>query len=406
MTSWFSDETCRPAFDIKETPRISFGLRFPIACAQHIDKDFNKNRVFVIASKTLSIKTDALEKLKTALGDRLAGFHIGISPHTPLEELVDIIIKAKSVDTDCFVTLGAGSITDGAKIVRYALANGAITLDKIRRLVGKPPHQHALPTIPLICVPTTLSGGEYQAIAGATDPDSKSKDVFYPIVDPDLVIQDPELCSTTPERIWLSTGVRSIDHCVETLCSLQSNQEADSWARRGLIRLASALPKSRQAPSDLEARHQCQLAVVESMRAVSCGVPLGASHAIGHQLGPLGVPHGETSCILLPAVCRYNASVGENHAKQAPVVKLLLENALPESALGQLQDEGNRTDLASVLDVLFKEMGMPRRLSEVGIARDKLPLVARNSLNDVWIKTNAVVITSEEQVMEILEQVA
>ncbi|KAM0188472.1 hypothetical protein ACHAPI_010578 [Fusarium lateritium] len=405
MSSWFSGETCRPAFDIKETPRISFGQQFPQACAQHVVHDFDKHHVFVIASRSLSTKTDAFEKLKTALGDRFVDSHIGISPHTPLEELVDIITEARSVEADCLVTLGAGSITDGAKIVRYALANRAYTLEKIRRLVGKQPHQHTLPTIPLICIPTTLSGGEYQAIAGATDPNTKSKDVFYPILDPDLVIQDPELCTTTPERIWLGSGCRSIDHCVETLCSLQSNKEADLWARRGLIRLASALPKSKYAPADLEARHQCQLAVVEAMRAVSCGVPLGASHAIGHQLGPLGVAHGETSCILLPAVCRYNASVEENWAKQALVVELLLDNSPSESVLGQLRDKGKQRDLACVLDMLLRELGMPRTLSEVGIGRDQLPLLAKNSLNDVWIKTNAIAITKEEQVMEILEQV-
>jgi hypothetical protein len=70
-------------------------------------------------------------------------------------------------------------------------------------LWGKLPHQHTLPTIPLIYIPTTLPGVEYRAIAGATDPDSKSNDVFYLIVNSDIVTQDPELFASTPERMWL-----------------------------------------------------------------------------------------------------------------------------------------------------------------------------------------------------------
>lgn len=180
------------------------------------------------------------------------------------------------------------------------------------------------------------------------------------------------MCDHPAVWAWLSTGVRSVDHCVETLCSLQTHDKADLWARRRLQKLIPGLLQSKRAEGgseQLHVWHACQLGVVEAMCAVSNGVPLGASHAIGHQLGPLGVGHGETSCILLPAVCKFNAKYGANVPQQ-------------------------------------DELGMPRTLEDVKVGRERLPMLAKNSLHDIWIQTNAVSITEKAQVTEILEMVA
>jgi alcohol dehydrogenase class IV len=404
MVAWFTDvETCRPAFDVKLTPRVTHGLRFPEACAQHVNGDLACKAVFVIASASLSRNTDALDRLTDALGDKVAGVHVGISSHTPIDEVAAIVAKVKDLHIDCLVCLGAGSITDAAKVVRFALANVAVTVADIRSLRGSRPHKHKLPSITLVCIPTTLSGGEYQGIAGVTDTETREKMLFDPIRDPDLVIQDPELCSTTPQRVWLSTGVRSVDHCVETLCSLQSNDTADDYARRGLCRLVEALIHCKEDAQNLEALHQCQLAVTDAMRAVSCGVPLGASHAVGHQLGPLGVPHGETSCVMLPAVCSFNTQEPANVQKQAKVVQLLLDTPAVSSLLKINGVDPAKAQLAEILDIFLRNLGMPRTLKEIGVEGDeKLRQLARNSLQDHWIKTNAIPITEESQMMELL----
>lgn len=100
-----------------------------------------------------------------------------------------------------------------------------------------------------------------------------------------LVILDPELSVYTPEYYWLSTGVRSIDHCVEALVSLEATKVSDDYAERGLRLLVPNLIKSKTDPNNIEARLQCQLAVRLAMANVRGGIPLGGSHAIGHQLG-------------------------------------------------------------------------------------------------------------------------
>jgi len=76
-------------------------------------------------------------------------------------------------------------------------------------------------TVPIITIPTTLSGGEYQALAGGTNDTTQQKHGFWHgTVGPSLVILDAELTTTTPDKFWLSTGIRAVDHCVETICAV------------------------------------------------------------------------------------------------------------------------------------------------------------------------------------------
>ena len=98
---------------------------------------------------------------------------------------------------------------------------------------------------------------------------------------------------------------------------------------------------------------------------------------IGHQLGPMGVGHGETSCILLPAVCKYNKSV---NAKQQQKVKNVLCSE-PE-VLEVVKNAGlnEEAELGDMLDAIFRFLGMPRSLKDFDIGEDKLGPLAENSL--------------------------
>jgi alcohol dehydrogenase class IV len=187
------------------------------------------------------------------------------------------------------------------------------------------------------------------------------------------------------------------------LCSLLSNDKGDEEARKGLGKLVPGLLRCKHDLSDIEARHLCQLGVIEAMSAVSSGVPLGASHAIGHQLGPLGVGHGETSCFLLPAVCKYNAAQGANNKRQEAVADLLLKDQNVQEILKSR--ETKELDLGDILYAIIGELGMPQTLKAVNIGRDRLDTLAVNSLHDIWIKTNAIPMTEKSQVMEVLEMV-
>ena len=262
-------------------------------------------------------------------------------------------------------------------------------------------------TIPIISIPTTLSGGEYSDYAGCTDDLSGVKYQFSPpLKGPSLIILDAALTITTPIHTWLSTGLRAVDHCVETLCSLQSDFLADQAASRGLKRLIPGLLLTKAKPNDTDARYDCQLGVIDAMVPLNRKIYPGASHGIGHMLGPMGVGHGETSCILLPSVCKYNAKYKANIERQNYVAALLW--AIP-AAKDVLKSRGlmeEKTDLGDVLDAVIRELDMPRSLKEVGVGRDRFAELAVNSLSDPLLPTNPVPIDRKEQVMEILEMCA
>jgi alcohol dehydrogenase class IV len=419
----YGTDHLEPAFADRPVPRITWGLRFDEACAHHITHTLHCSRVYIVASRSLSSNTDALTRLRSALGGKVVGQRIGMTPHTHWNEVLEIAQDAAPKRPDCIVTLGAGSLTDGVKVISWMLANGITTSEGLEGLLAYSLSSSSSsgsssfkdPEIYHVAVPTSLSGGEYQSIAGVTRDDGTHAKVLFqpPPRNPNLVVLDPELTTTTPQRIWLSTGVRAVDHCVETLCSLLSNARGDADAERGLLRLVPALIATHADPRDLDARYETMRGVIEAMSAVGSGVPLGASHAIGHQLGPLGVGHGETSCILLPAVCKWNERVGANVQRQAYTKDVLLRSPvvrrLVDAKYGgvqvQVQNPVVDVDLGDILDLIFREMGMPRTLKDVGVGRDKLDALARNSLKDHWIQTNAKPITEVEQVMQILEMV-
>jgi maleylacetate reductase len=132
-----------------------------------------------------------------------------------------------------------------------------------------------------------LSAGEFSAIAGVTDEWRRVKELFrHPIIIPRTVMLDPAVTVHTPEWLWLSTGIRAVDHCVEGVCSGEANPFADAQALHGLALLTRGLPRVKADPGDLEARLDCQIGSWLSMGPLASGVPMGASHGIGYVLAP------------------------------------------------------------------------------------------------------------------------
>jgi alcohol dehydrogenase class IV len=227
----------------------------------------------------------------------------------------------------------------------------------------------------------------------------------HPSLMPSLVILDPDLTTTTPEWAWLSTGVRAIDHCVETRCAIaKTSSITDQNSEEALRLLVPNLIKSKHDPTDLEARHLCQMGANQAIRALGSGVQMGGSHGIGHQLGPFGVGHGQTSCILLPAVMKYNAAI--NKEKQQAIKDLLWDTSVAGQILKARGLEPNLSDAGDALRAIFLELGMPKSLVEVGVGKDKIDTIAQNSLSDEWCKSNPIPLLKKDQILEILSIVA
>ena len=346
-------------------------------------------RGFLMVSGTLNRQTAEIEKIRKALGSRCVATFDAMPPHTPREAVIAAAEQARAADADLIVTVGGGSITDGAKAVQLCLANNVRTVEDIERIrvhKGVAPPMNA-PTVRQISVPTTIAGGEFSAIAGVTNARTKVKEMLrHELVMPRAAILDPALTVHTPEWLFLSTGIRAVDHCVEGICSREAHPYADAQAVRGLSMLAQALPRVKADASDLDARMDCQIGTWLSMAPLSAGVPMGASHGIGYVLGAVfDVPHGYTSCVMLPSVMRWNKQ--DNAERQA----------LVSEAMGQ-----PGKDAADVLDRFIRGLGLPRSLQDVRVGPEQFEAIAEQAMRTPWIPRNPRKIDTPAQVREIL----
>src|SRR5437588_11635504 len=373
---------------------VIYGRPFAQAVKEQVEQS-GATAVFLLASGTLARETGLVGQIRDALGNRLAGVHARIGAHTPRTDVVDAANAGRAAGADLLVTLGGGSVTDAAKMVAFCLGNSLTEpgeLDSHRAVVAadgkivRP--QSRPPAIRTIAIPTTLSAGEYTASAGCTDTARHVKESFgHPLMMPKSVILDPRATVHTPEWLFLSTGIRAVDHAVEDICSPQCQPISEGASYHALKLLGRGLVGVKADPLDLDARLEAQLGAWMSMVGSQTGVPKGASHGIGHVLGGTAhVPHGYTSCVMLPHVLRFNAPV--NPERQA----------LVSEALGRKGEAA-----ANVVAELIARLGLPQRLRDVDVKPEQLDRIAELSMHDRWIHTNPRTIDGPPAVRELLD---
>jgi maleylacetate reductase len=351
-------------------------------------------RVFLVSTRSLARNTDAVARIAKGLGQRLAGQFDEIPAHTPREAVIAGAAAARAAGADLIVTVGGGSAIDGSKAMLLALWHNITEASGLDAFTGRSradPGGRAAPgqsPIRMVAVPTTLSAAEFTFYAGVTDTAKGIKQSFSdPLMVPRTVILDPAITVHTPPRLFFGTGIRAVDHAVERLCSLVRHPFSDATAVEALRLLQSGLPAVQKDPSDLKARLDCQLGAWLSIYGGMAGVPVGASHGIGHVLGAhAGVPHGETSCVMLPSVMTWNRGV--NFEEQLRVARAF--DRKDDDAAGAVRD-------------LVASLGLPTRLRDVGVAREDFGVIAEKSMHDLAVKTNPRPITAPAEVVEILE---
>jgi maleylacetate reductase len=381
-------------FQFPAMDRVVHGEPFAAVLGREVER-LDAHAVFVLASGTLARETDVVEQLRAVLGNRLAGVCAKVGAHTPRTDVVAAANAARTAKADLLVTVGGGSVTDAAKMVGLCLGNEVTEPDQLDRFAAKiqadgrtyrPPVEP--PGIRSIVVPTTLSAGEFNAFAGCTDSERHVKESFgHRLMVPRVVILDAAITRHTPAWLFLSTGLRAVDHAVEGVCSVAPQPFADGTSLHALRLLSRGLPAVHRDSSDLAARLDCQMGAWLSVAGAQGSVPMGASHGIGHVLGgTAGVPHGYTSCVMLPHVLRFNTEV--NAGRQAWV----------SEAFGR---PGAAT--ADVVAELAAGLGLPGRLRDVGVERGQLDAIAQESMHDRWVHTNPRRIEGPAMVRELLE---
>ncbi len=354
----------------------------------------NAYRVFLIASRTLNTKTDEIEKIRAALKDRYAGTFDGIPQHTTREVVVQAAAHAREAGADLIVAVGGGSVVDAAKIILMCMEHEIVDQDGLDGFETTPERRIGAfrnPKVRMIAIPSTLSGGEYNSGTLVTDTRRKLKQIFsHPMMMPRTIILDPAMTKYTPEKLWLGSGTRAMDHGIEAVCSIRGNPLVDSACLAGLRYLHDGLLRTKENPDDQEARVNCQFGSWLSAFGLQARVPMGASHAIGHVLGgTCDVPHYFCTAVMMPSVLRYNHPATSEAQKS-------IAAALRAPEL----------DASDAFAIFIGKLGLPRKLSEVGVREDKFKLIGENAMLSIFTRSNPQPIREPGDVVKILKLAA
>ena len=372
---------------------VIYGKPAAEALREEVER-LDARRVFLIVSRTLNTKTDEIEKIRASLRDRYAGTFDGIPQHTTREVVVQAAAHAREAKADLIVAIGGGSVVDAAKIILMCIEHEIVDQDGLDGYETTPERRFGAfrnPKVRMIAIPSTLSGGEYNSGSLVTDTRRKLKQIFnHPMMMPRTIILDPAITGYTPEKLWLGSGTRAMDHGIEAICSIRGNPLVDSVCLSGLRFLHDGLLRTKANPDDAQARADCQFGSWLSAFGLQARVPMGASHAIGHVLGgTCDVPHYFCTAVMMPSVLRYNKPATREAQKS-------IAAALRAPEL----------EASDAFAAFIGKLGLPRKLSDVGVSEDKFRLIGENAMLSIFTRSNPQPIREPADVVEILRLAA
>ncbi|MGO1162650.1 iron-containing alcohol dehydrogenase [Brucella pseudogrignonensis] len=284
----------------------------------------------------------------------------------------ELFLEAKG---DGIIAIGGGSALDLAKAVAVLAAHGgplktyAVMEGGMEKITNK--------TFPMIAVPTTAgTGSEVGRAAIIILDDGRKVGLLSPYLIPKTAIVDPELTLSLPPMLTAATGMDALSHCIETFLAPSFNPPADGIALEGLRRGWANIRLAVEEPDNRDAR--ANMAIVATMGAMAFQKGLGCVHSLSHSLGGINpkLHHGTLNAIFMPAVLNFNrgahtAIEGDKYARLA-------------DAMG-LETDAN---IGSAIEAMTRAIGLPSRLSELGVTEDLFDRIVTGALADHSHRTN------------------
>ena len=333
-------------------------------------------RVFVVTDEVVR-GTGLVEKVEAGLAD--GGLEAaGVFDAVPQDSSTDVVERcaaaAEEAGADSFLAVGGGSVMDTAKVADAVFTHGGsareqegfFLMPRDADGMGRP-----LEIAPLACIPTTAgTGSEASMAAVIRDPEAKVKleVADFPLF-PRLAILDPETTRTLPARVAAATGMDAMTHAIEGYVSAQWNPHQDARSLHALRLMRDNLEPAVETPEDEDARGNMLIAA-----NLAITIELGSVHAMSHPAGAIfGVPHGVANAIHLPHVIRFNAEGGPDIADRYGDIA----DVLGVTAGADVGDA-----LAEHVTELVVRLGLPTRLSEVGVPESGIPQLVEGAIGD------------------------
>jgi maleylacetate reductase len=332
-------------FNLSRLERVIAGPGKIAALGDELDRR-GLQRAIVVTGKTLGA-SPLLEKVTGAIGPRCAGVFRGAKQHVPWSSVHELKAEVERLNADSLISFGGGSPIDTCKVASHALLPS-------RELIH-------------IAVPTTLSAGEYTHAGGVTDEKTLVKSgVSDPRLQARTIVNDPELTLETPPWLWVSTGMRSLDHAIESIYAIRHHPLSDTLASKAISILFEHLKPSIEDNRAERIAHRgyCQMAAWFSIFG-AMNTRFGISHLLGHQIGPRwNVPHGVTSCITLPHAMRFMADIApQRFGPIAAGLDLPFDPAKSKAAALACADK---------VEKFIAQFDVPHTLKDVGVPRGEL----------------------------------
>lgn len=346
--------------------RVSFGLGSLEGLGGALD-ELGVSRALLVCGPTVAATPMPAAAQAAAPGCELV-LYPGSRAHGPREASRQGLLAAREAEAEAVVSLGGSSPVEVARGIALLHGTGKDFDD-----LQDHPRPGSTTTWPVLAVTTTLSQAEFSNVVGVTNEGTGEKQLFFDDgIMPRHVFLDGELTRYTPERLWLSTGVKALDTGIDIFLQFSATQPFfDALLLDAVSRLVELLALSKDDPEDLGVRQQLQVAAWMAIfprfhlpvdEAVPRGVPWFGAVA-RHQLGGLvRAPHGELGGVILPEALVF-------HLEDAGDRQEALAGALGHATHAELVD-GIR-DLVAAL-------GLPTRLRDLGVTPEHLPIVVDN----------------------------
>lgn len=279
-------------------------------------------------------------------------------------------------ECDAIIGVGGGSALDVAKAIAILATNGG----KISDYEGVDKIDKPLP--PMIMIMTTAgSGSEVSQFSVIVDAVQKKKmTIISKTLVPDIAIVDPFTLVTKDSSLTASTGMDVLTHSIEAYVSIAATPLTDVQAKNALSLVSTYLRPSVASKTNEEAKEAMAMASLQAGLAFSNAI-LGAAHAISHAIGgKLPLSHGEINAILLPHVMEFNFIASPKRFTE-------IAECMGIDTRGLTGREAGNAAIQFVKE-LSRDIGTPKRLSDVGITEEILDLTSQAALEDACMITN------------------
>lgn len=199
--------------------------------------------------------------------------------------------------------------------------------------------------------------------------------LYHPKLLPTIVIADPELTRRLTPYPIAASGMDTLFHNLEALCSPLFYPMLDAIALQGMRYLKDWLPIAFNEGRNLQARVYTMTTSI--MGAIAFEKGLGGMYVLAHAVGAIFKTHrGRTIATPLPYIMKLNRS--QISGKMKRVARFL-----------DLSHDSLDTVLNWIVE-LRDDLGMPHSLKEIGVRQKHVPLLVEKALNDVNILTNPI----------------